>query len=396
MIPGMKRSIEADLPESTTGTESGSNYHSDQTKRFCASTSTIAPTLPYVVIHRVVCSGTAKYHEDHDPSVDFFDPPRLLAGTNRKTRLQGQQQIRDIEDYLEDHHTLSFAVYITYSCTEYHEAIKGEFKRLIMPAMDDTVAAAAKPYFYVLSKDGKPAKAEAEALILSEGLQEALQFLSTVLPQFIQKWTPSSNLEHPYLQLYHQRRILMSPSTYGLSLSHQMHLNALHNYLTEHLSSDYAEAETLCGKGLVNRLHWAKIFQPGAVIVTVQDGQPLAYVCKSCPTMSHNTLHLPCCNWGFDGTFFYNEVLLDIPWPSESETTTITGLKAYPLEHAGQEMENELRARGELFWACRSRKLVNYEEPLEGMEFQIVNPFQILIVERATKFCRLIYGTWLT
>jgi len=50
----------------------------------------------------------------------------------------------------------------------------------------------------------------------------------------------------------------------------------------------------------------------------------------------------------------------------------ITDLQVYPLDRATYQLRDELRSRGETFWACRSRKFLNYDVPLQGMEVQIV------------------------
>ena len=371
--PSKKRPREAEgIPESVGAGAATQNQESDPTKRLRSATSITSPDLPYIVVHRVKCSRLERYHEDHEPSADYFDVPRLLAQANKKTCLQGRCPIRDIESYLEDHHDFSFTVYITYSCTRYHEAIKDSSERIHMPVMGDNVAVQAKPFFYVLQHDARPATAQSEALILSEGLREALLVLRTEIPGFLSDWNVASNFAYPYLQLYYQRDLLVSSLTPRLKPSLVPHLKALASYLAERVSPEYADAEAMFDVGVVDRHHWAKLFRPGAVIVTLDGGQHVAHICKTSPKPSSNRLHVSCWCWAFDGSFFQRDVLLDIPWPSDSDTTALTDLSAYPLVYAKTGVENELRARGEVFWACRLRKFVNYDVPLGGMEVQIV------------------------
>ena len=169
---------------------------------------TSATQAQYIIVHRVECPRAGPDHERHEPMADYFDAPRLLAGASRKTGLQGRQRLADVESYLEDHGGLSFAVYITYSCAKYHEDIKDSFKRLSMPPMDPIVAAQAKPYFYVLQQDGWQAIAGSEALILSDGLGEALNALSHGNSGILRDWNVPQNMRHPYLHLYGYRDIL--------------------------------------------------------------------------------------------------------------------------------------------------------------------------------------------
>jgi hypothetical protein len=370
---GKKRQREVD--DATETINVGTLLHpvqDDPIKKIRSTVSNTSPQTLYIIVHRVECSRVVKYHEHHAPSADYFDAPRLLKQSNRKSRLQGELQIADIETYLEDHQDLSFAVYITYSCTKYHEAIKDEFRRLQMPKMDDHIATEAKPYFYVLERDARPAVAESQALLLSEGLHEALDLLNTEVPAFQWDWEDPSNLVHPYLRLYHQRDFLTGSAMDVSKRFRHRHLEALQDYLAKHLGPEYSEADTLFSNGMVERHHWAKLYLPGAVLVTIESGQPVAHICETCTTLSKNRLRLDYWDWAFDGKFYRNNVILDVQWPSDGNITAIADLEAYPLVHATAGLEDELRSRGKVFWECRARKFANYSVPLEGMEVQIV------------------------
>ncbi|KAH4220692.1 hypothetical protein HBI24_152420 [Parastagonospora nodorum] len=345
----------------------------------------------YIVVHCVECTRKDLYHEHHDSSADYFDIPLLPARSNRTTHLHGEKPLHDLESYLEDHPALSFAVYMTYDCSAHHDEFKDSFKRMPMPYMDSVVAHQARPYFYTLPRDTEPATPRAEKLILSAGLDQALDmFLETSRRKASrgeeddQKHEPLSIRQHPkslvypYLELYYRNQELREQIVRQTALpivanTELVHMRNLSWYLEARLSSEFAEAEGLFHRGLTNRKHWAKLYRPEAVVVTQESGQPRAYVCTSCPDIKEGALRLRCWSWDFDGKFFRNEVVLVISWPSDSDTIPITDLHAYPLRHAHEHMEQELQHRGEVFWACRSRKFVNYGVPLQGMEVQIVN-----------------------
>jgi hypothetical protein len=104
------------------------------------STVLTPTTSQHLVVHRVECDREGRYHEHHASKTDYFDVPKLLAGTNRQTCLQGQHRLMDIENYLEDRTDISFDVCLTYSCTAFHETVKDIFKRLPMPEMSQEVA----------------------------------------------------------------------------------------------------------------------------------------------------------------------------------------------------------------------------------------------------------------
>jgi hypothetical protein len=289
----------------------------------------------------------------------------------------------DLENYFDDHAELSFAVCKTYSCTAYHEKIKEQFERLPMPNMNDEIAMLAKPYFYILRKDAGPAEPSAERLMILEGLTDSLHMLlkssiedaqrhgedKQVLPT---SWQVPNNLVYPYMQLYRERGLLLERAVIYLETTEQLHLHNLSRYLEDRLGEDYADAETLFSSGMVSRSHWAKLFRPGELLVSNKTNQPMAYMSTSCPFGDHNVLHLECWFWEFDGKFFQENVVLPVEWPSENETIAITDLHTYPLQYAHAGLEDELRNRGKVFWACRSRRFVNYDAPLQGMEVQIV------------------------
>jgi hypothetical protein len=345
----------------------------DPNKKLRFVTSDTSSGSSYFIAHRVVCDSKERYHERHATNAYYFDVPRLTALSNRKSCLQGQTPLANLESYLEDNIHLSFAVCYTYSCNGYHEMIKDDFKRLQMPRMDDDIAIKSKPYFYVLESDAERATAKSHDLLLSEGFKKALHLLGTKAPGFQWNWEDSSNLAYPYLQLYHQREYLAGLATIGSNSPHYSHMKALQNYLVDCLGPEYTEAETLFKEGLVDKKHWNKLYRPGAVLVAFAGGEVVAYICNSCPISTHNSLHLRCHTWEFDGKFYQNRVTLDIKWPSTTNNAiAITDLELYPIAYAEEGLEDALRTRGQTFWTCRLRKFINYSVPLEGMEVQIV------------------------
>jgi hypothetical protein len=388
MQPSKKRHIDDEDLDQPTGSRSGfkpTDYHIYHERTPSPISTHASSECAYAVVHRVECSRLGQYHEHHEPCADYFDVPFLPASASRMTCLRGRDRLVDLESFLEDHINLSFAVYMTYNCVAYHEETKDRFKRIPMPQMDDPIASQAKPYFYILQNDAEPAKPRAEKLILSEGLEKTLQGLHKNAEHSSDEeknkeyetpdlWQNPANLIYPYLELYSHHQSPVEHMTDRTTSAEQAHISALSSYLEGRLSSEYVEAEAFFERGLVTREHWTKLFRPGAIVVTHESSEPMAYVSTSCPTVSIDALRLDCWSWGFDGKFFKNKITLDVPWPSgiDAETIIITDLDVYPLQYARAGMEQELRSRGEVFWACRSRKFINYNLPIEGMEPHIV------------------------
>jgi hypothetical protein len=340
----------------------------------CASSD---PTSTYITIHHVECSGVGRHHEHHDRSANYLDVPFLRAHSNRMTGLRGQGRIADLESYIEDRVNLSFVVYMTYDCVAYHEDIKASFERVTVPHLDEAIAYQAKPYFYVLQRDAGPARPRSEKLLPSESLQKAFESLRAAREKISgteerQEDEFPNNLVYPYLKLYHERRVFIEHTMNDIPATNQLHLTALFDYLEKRLGAEYTEAEELFEQRAVNRKHWAKLFRPDVVVVSHKSNEPVAYVSTSCAVASNDSLHLKCWSWAFESKFFKDELDLVVPWPSDKETVAITDLLVFPLEYAPARFQQELRRRGQVFWACRSRKFVNYDISLPGMEVQKV------------------------
>jgi hypothetical protein len=353
------------------------------------ATSETAPSnrlcTRHIVVHRVECSNSERYHNGHKAIADYLDTPRLVKGSTRATHLRGKRSLSNVDNYLEEHEDISFAVFKTYSCNEYHAEIKDRFERLPMPPMEESIAAQAAPYFFRLKDDAKPAIPQSEFISVSNNLKKALDALSLKEPDDLSNWNVVKNPAFPYLQLYHCKHLLTGVSASELDIPNQLHLETLYRYLDEHLAAEYEEAELLFRKGIASRMHWAKLFRPNEVVVTMENEQPRAYLSTVCPSPDSNTLVLQCWSWEFDGRFWRNQTDLRIQWPSYADTVSITQLGAYPLRFDQTGLEERLKRRGTEFWSCRKRKLISYDVPLHGMELQIVGLLSCMSWDILTK-----------
>jgi hypothetical protein len=353
----------------TTSSQQPSKPHRD--KR--AHLSTVSTILQHVLVHRVLCSRSKRYHDRHQPSTDYFDVPRLLAGANRTTALQGRRELVDAEGFLEEQTGFSFVVFINYRCETYHEELKQSFTRVPMPRMDPSIENGVKPYFHILQQDGSPAVSTSEVLVLSASLEEALQKLCEQHPDALREWQETEELVYPYPQLYRCRELFTGDMSKVLDRSHQVHLETLSDYLDKRLTDDYDEAAALFEAGLVTQKHWDKLFCADEIVVTIRDGQSRAFTIMSSPLHHSDALALQCWSWEFDGSFFRKDSTLRISWPSKSNCIPITELSVYPLRYAEKGLEEKLQSRGQTFWACRKRKYISYDVPLQGLSVQIVS-----------------------
>ncbi|KAH7131854.1 AAA family ATPase [Dendryphion nanum] len=333
------------------------------------SLPTSAPNFQrHLVVHRVKCiQNEGKYHSRHLPTADYDDVPYLAAGTNRVSPLEGRRPIVDATTYLEDHAKTPFVVCITYSCNQYHKDIKSTFELRSMPVMDSRIASEARPYFFVLTGDAKPATPESEEITLSDDMGNSLELLRVSHPTEVSAWGANDAFTYPYLALYHYKSLLTGNTAKKLGFHHQQRLNSLSKYLEDKLSAEFKQAEDLFESGRVTREHWMKLFRPHEVLVTVDREQTIACFSESCPTVVNDQLVLNCVFWQFDGTFFKEKKEFRQTWPSESNDVAITDLSIYPLRYGKPDLEEKLRERGKIFWACRFRRYVSYDVPPRGL-----------------------------
>lgn len=339
----------------------------------------VPKTSPYIVVHRVECDCGGKYHANHKTCANYHDKPRLLAGANLSTALQGQRCIADLDSYIEDHSLLSFVICTNYSCTAYHEDIKDNFKPLPMPETDPIIVPRIKAFFQVIQQDATPAKAITETLLPSKNLRNAFARLRNSHAERLQDLDSLGEFKHPYLQLYHERQLFTSRTTDEFEVIYRSHLGVLYNYLNLRVGPEYLEAETLFSQGMVHKPHWPKLYPPASVVVTYKSGQPIAYITKECPS-GESSLRLPSWTWDYDGNFFRKDTELVIPWPSDNDIVAISDLDVYPLKYAKDGLEEELRTRGRIFWDCRIQKFVEYNVPRQGKEHHSVNRNQPTLI----------------
>ncbi|KAM5341918.1 hypothetical protein ACJ41O_014949 [Fusarium nematophilum] len=311
------------------------------------------------------------------PTSTVVHHPRLFEGDNKASALRGQRPIRcSLEDYLEACPNTSFLVMRTYDCTEYHQTLRDSFTRLPLPEADWEAAAELRPYFYLLQCHGEPATAREESLHISSALREAMDKLERLEPLLFAEWEAS--LIPPYLQVYHTRARVRTLAKDVLDEEDAAHVLLLLGYIEEAFGPQYREADELFEEGLVTWNHLSKLFGPNEVVVTMEDGEPVAYASVFCPspTPGDTPLSLRCYNWSFNGAFHREERDLQIPWPAKDHgPIAISDLEIYPLrfDPSGQ-LEQTLRDRGTIFWSCRKRNFLGYAAQTSSLEIQVPNP----------------------
>lgn len=335
----------------------------------------------HLVVHQVNCNQEgqgqqSENHHRHAATMQYFDRPQLYRGDNKASPLRGMHPMVSMDAYLDENPGVSFVVYRQYDCVSYHDELKNEFKRLHLPLLDPQAAAQLRPYFFVLYEDASPAPVEVEHIKLtSQLLEEAMASMAEKRPLEVTGWDSETNLQAPYLHIYHLRPYIRELMAGWPDQSEIEHVSELLNYFEAAFGAEYQAAEDLFAKGRVSRVHFHKLFGPNKVIVSNDGPQPVAYVSERTPAPKICPIQLKCHTWTFDGLFKREEKTITVDWTAEMpDEIDIESLPVYPLEYDQSGLEERLRKRGEIFWQCRKRKYVSYKAPKLTFEIQVTNP----------------------
>ena len=164
--------------------------------------------------------------------------------------------------------------------------------------------------------------------------------------------------ELPHKFLYHHRHALLQyAKTEGLETSNQV--IELLQYLESSKGSVYKAADTLFAQGEVKRHHIELLFCPNDIIISQQNGLPIACILREWP-VGQGTISLECWHWGFDGNCLHRRpITISIRRPPDAKIK-IRQLEAYPIKFAAQAEIDRLLARGRKWWGLRYQILVSY------------------------------------
>ncbi|KAI1333747.1 hypothetical protein F5Y15DRAFT_326459 [Xylariaceae sp. FL0016] len=313
-----------------------------------------------LVLHQVDCAGSSPAHSRHPDGRLFLDRPRYHAGDNSADALRGTSPLHDVSAYLEDHPTVSFVVYRTYSCDEHHSLVFGnrgstfrdasEFADDVFALLDDSVSAVPQREHMTLH---------------NSSLKNAISALRSKRPELepqLQGWERGHNLIAPYLHFYHVRHLLRDNRTCVETTQGQV-LDILLEYLETNFGTEYEEADALFSKGFVTEKHFHKLFGPREVLATKDEGHYVAIAATHCPSPNSRMIQVRCDRWFFDGQFSKRTEEIVIQWPRHqyaAEDMMIDSLPIFPLRF-NPDLHLRLRNRGDMFWSCRKRRLISYQ-----------------------------------
>jgi hypothetical protein len=319
--------------------------------------STLAPQSRFLIVHRVNCNGQ-NGHNHHMRVAHYRDVPRMYAGDSKASALRGRQRIENIDSFLRDS-GMNITVFNNYSCTSYQEAADDQFEQLQMPN-DPEVPPTIVPYFFRLRDDREMAECQSvEFELVSIDFKDTITQALGISQEHLFNLQDPRTLSLVRQRLYHLRRPLHYLDAKSLD-HYREDIEALLGLLSNTLPHDFEEADVLFSRGRVTKPHLDKLFCVNDVVVTFEDGHPVAYILEEFVEPSQLPTVLKCWSWGFDGSFFQKKTTLSLIWPSSALEVQISDLNIYPLRFGTSDLEVRLRTRGAKFWTYRNRAFVSY------------------------------------
>lgn len=310
------------------------------------------------VLHRVSCDCGQEEHfgaiQSTRTSV-FLDAPYRVT-TDKRWHLQGKYIAPDKSVYLEQNMDVVLLVYKEYKCRD--DAIRFRYhgrreNNIHVPLPEET-----------------PPSPCSEAMIINSTLlAEALTYASidSQTPGRRKEVVLRTEIKAPYHSLYHDRVTLRTRLDH-LDEDHRRVLKLLLDYTEESFEANYRNANILFSQGLVSfdTIHY--LFEPEMNVVSQVGGEILVYRTKSWLEVKSDGMKqlevglLHCWSWSFDGLLRKQWRDFKLEWEESSrEVKKIQSLQVYPLRYAPENLEQDLYARGEKFWSCRTRVYVSYD-----------------------------------
>jgi hypothetical protein len=355
--------------------------------------------LRHIGVHRVNCT----IHAGHSTTI-YKDWPRLFKDDNKVTALHGRHQMR--EDIFSDafafeNPLVSFVVVKEYDCGHYYEQQipRNAFRTVDMPRNIAKKLTAFKSQLSFLEDDGPEAIPTAERIYpIAQELKKTIAGLERLYPHSISlnghgiARTEQSNgliqphlgqfgaeqsspLTAPYLGIYHMRSLLKDQALQRPHVERDQkgYAEDLVDYVLEAFAHEYKEADHQFSLGIVTKRHFRKLFALEDVIVQMTDQGPIGLVVSKIALSENHTLRMECWSLEFDGQFYKKKVGVDVSWQSKEEQVSIDSLQFFPLRFADEALRTRILTRGEQFWQCRDRRLIECDSLTTNFEFQTVS-----------------------
>ncbi|KAM0132930.1 hypothetical protein ACHAP3_006219 [Botrytis cinerea] len=314
----------------------------------------------YLVLHRIKGKKEQIY----------FDPPEWVVGQSHTRILKSRLPLSNLPDFLEKHTDISFVVFRDYE--EKH-----------MPTSKETTTTAADKNTGITKP---PVHEEEKILAVTEDLTEAVKSILKLKPEFSDLLTgfekDGAELQSPFVFIYHSRAVIQKFMEETSDSSAVRQLKLMIEYIYKTYGEEYDTADTMFHESQVAIPYVKYLFKPGDVLVKGTGADVNGYVLKTWPRNvttftaglkedAKNKTHSQYCmdvrSWSFDGAFNHvsSQLTLEIDGIEKTEHA-IQDLNIRPIAYASDEDRKTLQSRGEMFWKCRERHFVSYQERGRG------------------------------
>lgn len=315
----------------------------------------------YLILHRIKGQQERLY----------FDPPEWVMGQNHTRIMKSRLPLFNLRDFLEKNTDISFIVF-------------RDYKEKDIPTSKEMVAAAATDNNSGIAKS--PVHEEEKILAVSEHLMEAIKSILKSKPEFadLLAWfeKDGTELPSPFVFIYHSRAVIQELIEETSDPNAVRQLKLMIDYIYKNYGAEYDAVDTIFDASHVSKPYIKYLFKPGDVLVkgTGSDVNGYMFVAwphdrtsiiaslkedgKNKPSSQHT---MDVRSWSFDGAFnrVSTRLTLEIDG-SEKTEYSIRDLNIRPIAYASDEDRKTLQSRGEMFWKCRERHFVSYQEHGRG------------------------------
>ena len=293
--------------------------------------------------------------------------------------LYGSKPLQNVQFYLNQHPEIAFLFYRDYNSSPPKDLRK------------------------ILSEDGvfDSPKPGAQSLnLVSEHIISAVEKVGKALPYFAElfpNFDPKKEIHAPYVFMYYILPLLPEAQLDLTPIENDL-LNQLKDSITASHGSEYADAKACAARGVVTRRLMKYLIRPGDVLVCPKDSPPRAYIAASWAIgdgkldtaikersyfkddPEKRAMFLKNCeetyswkvsvwSWVFDGSFEkkHSSINIHLRVADDADEFKVNCLNYFPLIFDTDGLRDLLNRRGKMFWKCREKKLISYQEEDHGI-----------------------------
>ncbi|TGO75035.1 hypothetical protein BELL_0239g00110 [Botrytis elliptica] len=301
----------------------------------------------------------------------YFDPPEWVMGQSQTRIMKSRLPLSNLTGYLEKNTDISFVVFRDYE--ENH-----------MQTSEEMIATAATDKNTGIVKS--PVHEEEKILAVSEHLTEAIKSILNSKPEFADLLTwfgkKGAELPSPFVFIYHSREFIQELIEDTSDPRTVRQLKLMIEYISKNYGEEYDTADAMFEESRVAIPYFKYLFKPGDVLVEGTGSDINGYMFVTWPhdstsitaSLKEDGKNKPSSqytmdvrSWSFDGAFnrVSTRLTLEIDG-SEKTEYAIRDLNIRPIAYASDEDRKTLQSRGEMFWKCRERHFVSYQEHGRG------------------------------